>query len=86
MNGVPVNLAVVVLAVSSFRPSAATSEEIDSVMSYLTNVGEISHSLSRRLRTSSYGSGVLETSDTALRNRGHLLRFPMNESAGAHTG
>jgi hypothetical protein len=80
-----VDLAVVVLAISSFRPSAATSGEVGSVTSYLTSVGEISHSLSRRLRTSSYGNGVLETSDTALRNYGHLSNSSVNELLCTHT-
>ena len=71
MYAIPVSLAVAVLAISSFRPSEATSDEVVSVTSYLTNVGEISHSLSRRLRTSSYGKGVPATSDTALRKDGH---------------
>lgn len=73
MYGVLVNLAVAVLAISSFKPSEATSDEVGSVMSYLTNVGEISHSLSRRLRRSSYGKGDPATSDTALREHGHPL-------------
>ena len=66
MYGVLVNLAVAVLAISSFKPSEATSDDVGSVTSYLTNVGEISHSLSRRLRTSSYGKGVPAISETAL--------------------
>ena len=73
MYGVLVNLAVAVLAISSFKPSVATSDEVGSVMSYLTNVGEISHNLSRRLKTSSYGKGVPETSDTALGRYDHSL-------------
>lgn len=60
------NLAVAVFAISSFRPSAATSDEVGSVISCRTNAGEISHNLSRKLRTSSYGKGVPATSDTAL--------------------
>lgn len=66
MYGVLVNLAVAVLAISCFKPSEATTGEMGSVMSYLTSVGETSHSLSRRLKTSSYGKGVPATSDTAL--------------------
>ena len=66
MYGVLVNLAVAVLAINPFKPSEATSDEVGSVTSYRTNVGEISHSLSRRLRTSSYGKGDPVTSDTAL--------------------
>ena len=86
MNGVPVNLAVVVLAINSFRPSAATSDEVGSVMSYLTSVGEISHSLSRRLRTSSYGKGVPETSETALKEHGHSSHSSARKSTGVRTG
>jgi hypothetical protein len=64
--GVLANLAVAVLKITSLKPSDATSDEVGSVMSYRTNIGEISHSLSRRLKTSSYGKGDPATSDTAL--------------------
>jgi hypothetical protein len=83
--GVLVNLAVAVLAISCLKPSEATSDEVGSVMSYRTNVGEISHSLSRRLRMSSYGKGDPATSDTALQKYGHSSH-PSMEPASLHTG
>jgi hypothetical protein len=53
VNGIPKIFAVAVFATNDLSPAEATSADIGSETSYLTNAGESSHILSRKLMISS---------------------------------